>query len=91
MADLNRLKKHVVAPERKSVKSAPPPAMDDASDNLERAPRDKREEVRVLQFKLSESVFDEFTALAVRDMGFRHGAKIDLFLKMMEFYRDHRR
>ena len=73
--DISRLKK--------GAKGSPPEA-DDAESLLgSEAPAAERS----LQVRIPETVFEEFSAMAGREFGYRHGAKKRMFLKIWEAYR----
>ena len=46
-----------------------------------------KEPLKPLQFRLPESVIQEFHQLAYEEFGLKHGAKTALFLKLWEEYR----
>ena len=68
---------------KKGAKGAPPEA-DDTESLLGDEPRAPE---RSLQVRIPEDVFVEFSAMAGRDFGYRHGAKKRMFLKVWEAYK----
>jgi hypothetical protein len=76
MTDLTKLK---------AGSKGAPPALEEAPRNTERAPRDKVEATRPLQFIVPESVFEAYSIEAVKQGGGK-GAKSALFLKLWDAY-----
>ena len=73
--DISRLKKGA---------KGPPPEADEAESLLgAEAPAAERS----LQVRIPENVFEEFSATAGREFGYRHGAKKRMFLKLWEAYK----
>jgi hypothetical protein len=70
----------------KKSKGTPPRAED--ADDITRDPgRSEDTVLRPLQVRIPEMVFEEFSAQAGREFGYRHGAKKQLFLKMWAAYK----
>ncbi|MER3352829.1 MAG: hypothetical protein RLQ73_02575 [Hoeflea sp. D1-CHI-28] len=70
----------------KKSKGNPPPA-DGTADVTVDPGRGEDTVLRPLQVRIPERVFEEFSAQAGREFGYRHGAKKQLFLKMWAAYR----
>ena len=70
----------------KSGKGAPPPA-DDTPDVIAQDTRGGKVELRPIQVRVPQDVFEEFSEQAGREYGFTHGAKKQLFLKMWKAYK----
>jgi len=68
----------------KTGKSGGPPPENDAPANTDQPPRDKMEATKPLQFRVPQSVFDEFSLMAGQEFGFSKGSKVSLFLKIFE-------
>lgn len=64
-----------------------PPQAEDADDITLDPGRREDAALRPLQVRIPESVFEEFSAQAGREFGYRHGAKKQLFLKIWAAYR----
>lgn len=68
-----------------------PPAADVIEDVIGSDPRAGSSadagEQRPLQFRVPEKVFVEFSEQAMREFGFTHGAKKQLFLKLWGAYK----
>ncbi|WP_157505407.1 hypothetical protein [Geminicoccus roseus] len=67
-------------------KGTPPPA-DVTPDIVAENPRGADASMRPIQFRVSESVFQEFSEQAGREFGFNKGAKSQLFLKLWTAYK----
>ena len=63
----------------------PPPDADEAEDLL--GGGGTRAAERSLQVRIPEDIFEEFSAMAGREFGYRHGAKKRMFLKVWEAYK----
>lgn len=70
----------------KKSKGNPPPA-EEAADVTADPGRAEGMALRPLQVRIPEQVFEEFSAQAGREFGYRHGAKKQLFLKMWAAYK----
>lgn len=68
---------------KKGAKGTPPEA-DEAEILLG---NEARVVERSLQVRIPENVFEEFSAMAGREFGYRHGAKKRMFLKVWEAYK----
>ena len=65
-----------------------PPQIEEASDVIETNLReDDKTPLRPLQFRVPETVWQEFSEQAGREFGFSHGAKKQLFLKMWKAHK----
>ena len=71
----------------KTGKSDGPPLEHNAPPNTAQPPRDKTEPTKPLQFRVSQSVFNEFSLMAGHEFGFSKGSKLSLFLQMFEEYK----
>lgn len=71
----------------KSSKGVPPVA-DTAPDVIATDTRDRIEPMKPIQFRVPQSVFEEFSERAGREFGFNKGAKSNLFLKLWNDYKD---
>lgn len=67
-----------------------PPKLEDAPNIIAKPPRETREGIKAIQFKIPESVYEDFCIEAVKRMGGGTGAKSDLFLRMWESYKGRR-
>jgi hypothetical protein len=70
----------------KRGKGAPPPA-DGAVDVIADDTRSEKVDLRPLQVRIPQAVFEEFSERAGREFGFSHGSKKQLFLRMWEAYK----
>lgn len=71
----------------KSTKGAPPVA-DIAPDVIRENLRDDEASMRPIQFRVPESVFNQFSERAGREFGFSKGSKSQLFLKLWTDYQN---
>jgi hypothetical protein len=70
----------------KRGKGAPPPA-EDVADVIADDSRSEKADLRPLQVRIPQTVFEEFSERAGREFGFSHGSKKQLFLKMWKAYK----
>lgn len=75
----------------KRGKGTPPPAEDVPDVIAENARIHEKTPLRPLQVRIPVSVFEDFSETAGREFGFSHGAKKQLFLKVWQAYKAHRR
>lgn len=68
-------------------KGAPPPAAI-APQNLDTPPREKDEPLKALQFKVPESIFDDFSREAFERFGFGKGSKKLMFEALWNEYQE---
>jgi hypothetical protein len=71
----------------KSTKGAPPVA-DIAPDVIRENLRDDDASMRPIQFRVPESVFNQFSERAGREFGFSKGSKSQFFLKLWTDYQN---
>lgn len=71
----------------KTGKSSGPPPEHNAPENTAKTPRDKTEATKPLQFRVPQSIFDEFSLMAGQEFGFSKGSKLALFRQMFEEYK----
>jgi hypothetical protein len=70
----------------KSTKGAPPVA-EVTPDVIEENVRPGDDPMKPIQFRVPQSVFQDFSEQAGKEFGFNKGAKSQLFLRMWEAYR----
>lgn len=71
----------------KTTKGAPP-AADLAPDVIRADSRGEDVSMRPIQFRVPESVFNQFSERAGREFGFNKGSKSQLFLKLWTDYQN---
>ena len=71
-------------PKKIDTETPPPPAK--RTGNLQLPVPDAQEVKKPLQFKVAETMFEEFSRRAHEDFGHKKGAKLDLFLEMWRLY-----
>jgi len=70
----------------KSTKGAPPVA-EVTPDVIKENGRIEDDPMKPIQFRVPESVFEDFSEQAGKEFGFSKGAKSQLFLRMWDAYR----
>ena len=76
-------------PKKVDTSEPPQPERKNRTGNLYKPARHQDENEMVkkpLQFKVPETVFDEFSRRAHEDFGHQKGAKLKLFMKMWQVY-----
>lgn len=78
-------------PKKIDTSEPPQPERKNRTGNLDRPARhqDENETVKKpLQFKVPETVFNDFSRRAHEDFGHQKGAKLDLFMEMWRVYQE---
>ena len=76
-------------PKKADTSEPPQPGRKNRTGNLDKPARHRDEDEMVkkpLQFKVTETVFNEFSRRAHEDFGHQKGAKLNLFMEMWRVY-----